>query len=132
MNIEKKKYKLYYAFNCRYTNKCEYFKYDGDEFCFPIDIDEAKNAIMENYVDIINVNRSNIEDFIKLVEELDGEELITWEKIFESNKDVLEEYFEHEAMEYFMDNHGVETKEDYELNEADSYNDEKWLEEHGE
>lgn len=123
MNIEKKKYKLYYAFNCRYTTKSEYFKYDGDEFPYSIDYDEAKNVIMENYVDIIKVDRSNIEDFIKLVEELDGEELITWEKIFEINKDVLEEYFEHEAMEWFMENHYVETKEDYRSNEADMVND---------
>lgn len=124
-NKENKKIKLYYRFDSRWTVKSEYFKYDGDEFCFPIDIDEAKNAIMENYVDIINVNRSNIEDFIKLIEELDGEELISWEKIFESNKDVLEEYFEHEAMEYFMENHHVETKEDYEANEADMANDDR-------
>ena len=122
-NKNKDKIKLYYRFDSRWTVKSEYFKYDGDEFCFPIDIDEAKNAIMENYVDIINVNRSNIEDFIKLIEELDGEELISWEKIFESNKDVLEEYFEHEAMEWFMENHHVETKEDYRSNEADMVND---------
>lgn len=121
----KNKIKLYYRFDSRCTVKSEYFKYDGDEFCFPIDIDEAKNVIMENYVDIINVNRSNIEDFIKLIEELDGEEIISWEKIFESNKDFLEEYFEHEAMEWFMENHYVETKEDYRSNEADMDNDDR-------
>ena len=70
--------------------------------------------------------------FVKIINELEDEELIDWNKMYNKNWDILKEHFEREAMEWFRDQHYIETKEDYEANQADAYNDEKWLEEHGE
>ena len=70
----------------------------------------------------------------------DGREfdyLVEWGRYLTSNRDVIipiddEEYVEYikdlvkqEAMEWYADKHYIMTKEEYEANEADNYNDER-------
>lgn len=133
MNNEKiKELKIDYNFNSDYFVEDEYQEYDGVGFEYKIDVDEAKEVIVESYIELVNGNGIDCYHFVKIINELEDEELIDWNKMYNKNWDILKEHFERKAMEWFRDQHYIETKEDYEANQADAYNDEKWLEEHGE
>lgn len=129
---EKKTIVLDYEFDSWYDE--DYEEYDGEEFEYEVDIDEAKEFIVESYIDLVSGNKKNIVEFVKILNELHDEELIEWENIFDKdeNQEYLKDHFEKEAMEWFIDEHHIVTKEEYEANQADAYNDDKWLREHGE
>lgn len=129
---EKKTIVLDYEFDSWYDE--DYEEYDGDEFEYEIDIDEAKEIIVESYIDLVSGDKKNIVEFVKILNELHDEELIEWENIFDKdeNQEYLKDHFKKDAMEWFVEQNYIMTKEDYEANQADAYNDDKWLREHGE
>ena len=130
--MENKEIKLDYVFDSDYAPNDLYDDYDGDDFDFEIDIDEAKEVIVDSYIKVIDAKDIKNNYFIELLDELEYEELINWDSIIKKNNDVLKDHFKKEAMEWFIENNYIMTREDYLSNEADKYNDEKWLEEHGE
>lgn len=125
---EKKPIKIDYVFDSWYDE--DYEEYDGDEFEYEIGYEDAKDTICVELAKVIKCDNSQI--IYKTLEELDSWECVDWDIIIDKCEDLLREHYEKEAMEWFIDNHHIETKEDYEANQADAYNDEKWLEEHGE
>lgn len=125
---EKKTIELDYEFNSWYDE--DYEEYDGDEFKYKIGYEDAKDTICVELAKVIKCDNSQI--IYKTLEELHSWECVDWDKIIENCEDLLRDHYEKEAMEWFIDEHYIETKEDYEWNKADAYNDEKWLEEHGE
>ena len=123
---------LEYVFDSDYAPNDLYDEYDGDDFEYEIDVDEAKELIVDSYIELIGGKTAYDTDFIKILDELDDEELISWQKVIELNIECLEDHFKKDAMEWFVEQNYIMTKEDYEAEQADLYNDEKWLEEHGE
>ena len=106
----------------------------NEDFDYEIDRDEAKDVIVGAYIDLIDGDRKNIDEFRKIIDELEDEELVSWDKIFnkDENKEYLKAYYESDAMVWLINNNYNETKEDYEANQADAYNDDKCLREQGE
>ena len=123
---------LEYVFDSDYAPNEYYNEYDGDDFDYEIDVDEAKELIVDSYIELIGGKTVYDSDFIKILDELDDEELISWQKVIELNIECLEDHFKKDAMKWFVEQNYIMTEEDYEAEQADLYNDDKWLREHDE
>ena len=115
---DKKKVKLWYQFNSKLVDDDGYEKYDYDNFCYKIDIDEVKETICYKLSQVIEKEHTSL-TILDALNELDGWECIDWNKIIEKCEDLLMEYYDIDAMEYFVENHEEFTKDDYDDMEYD-------------
>lgn len=116
---DNKKVRLWYQFDSKFADDEElYDRYDFDEFYYDIDIDDVKEEISYRIAKITNDGKGSL-TILDALNELEQEELVNWFTIIEGWEDFLEEYYEDEAMEHFIEEHQIETKEDYEDMEYD-------------
>ena len=95
------KVKIWYRFNsCGYDG---YEKYDLDEFYYEVDIDEVKDAICEKLCKAIDSEHPL--SVINALNELDSWKCIDWFKIIKNCDDLVKDYFESDAMDYFTEKH---------------------------
>lgn len=110
---DNKKVRLWYEFDSKFADDEElYARYDFDEFHYDIDIDEVKEEISYRLAKITNDGRGSV-IILDALNELDQEELIDWFTIIKGWEDELVEYYEDDAMEQFIEEHPIMTKDDY-------------------
>ena len=96
-----KKVKIWYQFRSGLVD-FDYSMYEYDEFCYTIDIDEAKEVICFQLGE--NIERKEVSlTLIEALNELDAWECIDWLEIIKKCEDLLEEHYEYDAMQYFID-----------------------------
>ena len=104
LEIKENKIKIWYRFNsrrCSVMDDCEHW--DFNEFSYTIDIDEAKEVICYQLGENIEKKEVSL-TLIEALNELDAWECISWETIIKSCEDLLYEYFEMDAMDYYAEN----------------------------
>lgn len=110
---ENKKVRLWYQFDSKFAEDEElYARYDFDEFHYDIDIDEVKEEISYRLAKITNDGKGSI-IILDALNELEQEEFVDWFTIIKGWEDVLVEYYEDDAMEHFIEEHPIMTKDDY-------------------
>lgn len=110
---DNKKVRLWYEFDSKFADEEElYAKYDFDEFHYDIDIDEVKEEISYRLAKITNDGKGSV-IILDALNELDQEELVDWFTIIRGWEDVLVEYYEDDAMEHFIEERPIMTKDDY-------------------
>ena len=112
MSSKDKKVRLWYQFNSRLVDDEGWEKYDFDEFHFDIDINESKETICYKLSQVIEHSYTSL-TILDALNELDSWECVDWNNIIEKCEDLLNEYYEMYAMEYFVANHIELTKDDY-------------------
>lgn len=113
------KVRLWYEFDSKFADEEElYAKYDFDEFHYDIDIDEVKEEISYRLAKITNDGKGSI-IILDALNELEQEELVDWFEIIKSWEDVIVEYYEDDAMEKFIEEHPIMTKDNYDDMEYD-------------
>lgn len=116
MKKEIKYIELEYTFDC--DTDYEYREYDGIEFVYKIDEEDAKYAIAKSEIKKLELD-VNPFDLIEIFDDM-----LLWDTLI--NDDTIEWLKgenRYEAMEWFKEEHLII---DYEENEADAYNDERW------
>lgn len=97
-----KKVKIWYQFRSGLVD-LDYYMYEYDEFCYTIDIDEAKETICYQLGENIEKKEVSL-TLVEALNELDAWECIDWFKIIKDCEDLLEEHYQYDAMQYFIDN----------------------------
>ena len=105
------KVRLWYEFESDYVDEEEYSQYDGDEFHYDIDYDDAKDQVAYGLSKIIESN--HYLDILDALNELDGEELFDWNLAIEKWEDELLDWWKTDAMDYFVENHHIFNQDDY-------------------
>lgn len=103
LKIIDKKIKIWYQFKssmCSIMDDCEHW--DFDEFSYTISLEDAKDVI--TYQVAKNIESDNYIDILKALDELDAWECVDWEKIILRCADLIEEYYEMDAMDYYAEN----------------------------
>jgi hypothetical protein len=119
LEIKNNKVKIWYEFDSKYADDEElYARYDFDEFHYDIDIDEVKEEITYRIAKITNDGGGGV-IILNALNELEEEELINWFAIIRGWGDFLEEHYKDDAMEYFIREHPIATKDDYDAMEYD-------------
>ena len=99
---------LYYTFDC--GTDYEYRQYDGTDFVYKIDIEDAKYDILKAEIKKIETFDGNIYDVIDLFDNM-----FLWDTVIDEDAiEWLKDKYKWEAMEWFKDEHYIETEEDYE------------------
>ena len=97
--------KLKYTFDCGCDY--EYRKYDGTDFVYKIDIEDAKYDILTPEIEKMG-NFCSVFDLIELFDNM-----CLWENIFDEDcNEWLKEKYESEAMEWFKEQHLIEEEEE--------------------
>lgn len=110
---DNKKVRLWYQFDSSYVDE-GYEKYDFDEFHYDIDIDDAKDTIAYSLLKVIDEHEYCVSSVIvKALDELDSWECLEWFEIIRNCEDILMEDNKMDAMEHFIEEHPIETKDDY-------------------
>lgn len=118
---------LDYEFDSDYADNEEYEIYDGDNFVYKVDLEDIKDTLITDYLKRTDNEHITSTALIEVLDMLDYEQLINWFKILE-DKDNIEfftNYYKNDAMRQFIEDNYIMTKEDYEAEEADRYNDDK-------
>lgn len=110
--------KLYYEFDSDYVED-KYYVYDGREFEYEIDDQDAKDFIAELYKSEIDTDWSGFMVILDLLDQLDNESWINWYELFEHFRDELTDKYIGDAMQWYADEHYIMTKQDYEDIQAD-------------
>lgn len=113
-----KKVRLWYQFDSSYVDE-GYEKYDFDEFHYDIDIDEVKETIADELMKIIGRNNQSSLVLLEVIDELDGWEVLDWFNLIKKAADILKDYYEIDAMEYFIENRYEATRDDIDDMEVD-------------
>ena len=100
---------LKYTFDCGCDY--EYRDYDYVDFIYKIDEEDAKYDILKLEVERMG-NFCSVHDLIELFDNM-----CLWENILDDEDTIewLTDKYEDEAMEWFKEEHYIESKEDYEL-----------------
>ena len=116
---DNKKVRLWYEFDSKFADDEElYARYDFDEFHYDIDIDEVKEEISYRLAKITNDGRGSV-IILDALNELDQEQLVDWFTIIKGWENELVEYYEDDAMEQFIEEHPIMTKDDYDEMQED-------------
>lgn len=119
LEVKNDRVKIWYEFDSKYAEDEElYAQYDFDEFHYDIGIDEVKEEISYRIAKI-NDNETRSLAILDALNELEQEELIDWFTIIRGWGDFLEECYKDDAMEYFIREHPIMTKDDYDDMEYD-------------
>ena len=98
--------KLNYIFDC--DTDYEYRKYDGTEFVYELDDEDAKYDILKSEIKKIETFDGNIYDVIELFDNM-----CLWDTVFDEDTiEWLKDKYEYEAMEWFKENHLIEEGEE--------------------
>lgn len=114
-----KKVRLWYQFNSRFAEEEGWEKYDFDEFHYDIDIDEVKETIADELMKIIGRDNQSSLVLLEVIDELDDWEVLDWFNVIKKAEDILKDYYETDAMEYFIDNRQEATRDDIDDMEVD-------------
>lgn len=114
-----KKVRLWYQFNSRFAEEEGWEKYDFDEFHYDIDIDEVKETIADELMKIIGRDNQSSLVLLEVIDELNGWEVLDWFNVIKKAEDILKDYYETDAMEYFIDNRQEATRDDIDDMEVD-------------
>lgn len=90
--------KIKYKFNSFWVSD-KYEDYDEEEFEYEIDDNELKTYVAESYADLIK--NQDVNTVYDLLDELDYEEKLSWDKLIESYKTDIEIDFTKKAMEWY-------------------------------
>jgi hypothetical protein len=110
--------KLYYEFDSDYVED-KYYVYDGREFEYEIDDQDAKDFIAECYKNELDETWSGFNTILSLLDQLDYEDWLNWGDLFEHFRDELTDKYIGDAMQWYADEHYIMTKQDYEDIQAD-------------
>ncbi len=116
---DNKKVRLWYQFNSRFAEEEGWEKYDFDEFHYDIDIDEVKETIADELMKIIGRDNQSSLVLLEIIDELDGWEVLDWFNLIKKAEDILKDYYETDAMEYFIENRYEATRDDIDDMEVD-------------
>lgn len=92
--------KLYYVFDSDYVEE-EFEIYDGDEFVYEIQDEEAKEYIAELYKNQLEAEWSAFSIIFEMLDQLDNEGWINWLELFDHFYDELRENFIGDAMDWY-------------------------------
>lgn len=102
--------KLGYVFDSDFGKESDFLenewdRYDGDDFVYELDKEDAKRTIVKIYLKNSKLDL-DIEDVVELLDEMDYNGDIDWNKIIDRSSDWLKDYYLKEAMDWFMENNG--------------------------
>ena len=117
---------LDYEFDSDYADSEDYERYNGDSFVYKVDLEDIKDTLITDYLKRTDNEHVTSTALIEVLDMLDHEQLINWFKILEDkdNVEFFYDYYKNDAMRQFIEDNYIMTKEDYEAEEADRYNDE--------
>jgi hypothetical protein len=107
LEIKDDKVKIWYRFNssrCSVKDDCE--NWDLNEFSYKIDLEDAKDVVVRQLAK--NIESNNTSDLLEALDELDSWSCIDWGKIILSCEDLIKEYYEIDAMDFY-----AETREEW-------------------
>lgn len=106
-----------------------YYKFEGELYDYEMDLYDVKFGIVYDYLkETKNLESCKIRAIVEVLDKMEYYDEINWGTIIKNNEESIAEENRDEAKENFLEEKNEETKEDYEANQADAYNDEKWME----